>query len=143
MDLIYLDFNCFQRGFDDQSQSRIQMEALACHLIFKDAFKDRIKLVWSFMHELENDLCPIESRKIEILRLSEHCQITLPYKKSIEEHAQQYTTKYKISPKDAVHLSCATDIKAGFFITCDDILLKRSNKIGLEMNIINPVDYVR
>ncbi len=30
MDLIYIDYNCFQRGFDDPLQTRIQMEALAC-----------------------------------------------------------------------------------------------------------------
>lgn len=29
MDLIYLDYNCFQRRFDDYSQIRIQMEVLA------------------------------------------------------------------------------------------------------------------
>ena len=34
MDLIYLDYNCFQRGFDDPRQIRIQMEALACQEIF-------------------------------------------------------------------------------------------------------------
>lgn len=30
MDLIYLDYNCFQRRFDDASQIRIKLEALAC-----------------------------------------------------------------------------------------------------------------
>lgn len=29
MDIIYLDYNCFQRSFDDTSQIKIQMEALA------------------------------------------------------------------------------------------------------------------
>ena len=29
MDLLYLDYNCFQRGFDDARQVRVQMEALA------------------------------------------------------------------------------------------------------------------
>jgi predicted nucleic acid-binding protein len=119
------------------------MEALACEVIFKHAFENKVKLIWSFMHELENDFCPIEARKLEILRLSEYCQITLPFKKTIEVQAQKYVDNYKISSKDAVHLSCAINIKAGFFITCDDILLKRSNKIGLNLKILNPVDYVR
>ena len=34
MDLVYLDYDCFQRGFDDPRQVRIQMEALACQEIF-------------------------------------------------------------------------------------------------------------
>ena len=29
MDLLYLDYNCFQLGFDDARQVRVQMEALA------------------------------------------------------------------------------------------------------------------
>jgi len=29
MDLVYMDYNCFQRGFDDPRQVRIRMEALA------------------------------------------------------------------------------------------------------------------
>jgi hypothetical protein len=29
MDLIYLDYDCFQRGFDDPRQIKIQLEALA------------------------------------------------------------------------------------------------------------------
>lgn len=50
MDLLYLDYNCFQRGFDDQSQIRIQMESLACQEIFLWAELKIIKLIWSFMH---------------------------------------------------------------------------------------------
>jgi hypothetical protein len=30
MEIVYLDYNCFQRGLDDPGQVRIQMEALAC-----------------------------------------------------------------------------------------------------------------
>ncbi|MGK7918877.1 MAG: hypothetical protein AB4080_02550, partial [Trichodesmium sp.] len=58
MDLIYLDYNCFQRGFDDPRQTRIQMEALACQELFIRAEVGTIKLVWSFMHLDETNLCP-------------------------------------------------------------------------------------
>lgn len=58
MDLIYLDYNCFQRGFDDTTQIRIRMEALACQEIFYRAEKSEIQLIWSFMHEDETILCP-------------------------------------------------------------------------------------
>ncbi len=49
MALIYLDYNCFQRGFDDPRQVRIQMEALACQEIFIEAEKGDIELIWSFI----------------------------------------------------------------------------------------------
>ena len=48
-DLLYLDYNCFQRGFDDSSQVRIRMEAAACEKIFDDAESGVVDLVWSFM----------------------------------------------------------------------------------------------
>jgi hypothetical protein len=46
MTLIYLDYNCFQRGFDDLQQIRIQMEALACEWIFKKAQMEQLTLAW-------------------------------------------------------------------------------------------------
>jgi len=51
MNLIYLDYNCFQRGFDDLQQIRIQMEALACEWIFEQAQMEFLTLAWSFMHD--------------------------------------------------------------------------------------------
>ena len=53
MDLIYLDYNCFQRRFDDPSQIKIQLEAMACEEIFLRAEIEEVKLAWSFMHEDE------------------------------------------------------------------------------------------
>jgi len=43
MDLIYLDYNCFQRRFDDTSQIKIQLEALACEEIFLRAEIEQIQ----------------------------------------------------------------------------------------------------
>lgn len=73
MALIYLDFNCFQRGFDDPLQVRIQMEALACQEIFFRAEMKKVQLIWSFMHEDEAILCPFPERKYEVIRLSDLC----------------------------------------------------------------------
>ncbi len=63
MDLIYLDYNCFQRRFDDPSQIKIQLEALACEEIFLRAEIEEIQLAWSFMHEDETLLCPFPKSK--------------------------------------------------------------------------------
>jgi len=60
-DLIYLDYNCFQRGFDDPRQIKIQLEALACEEIFAKAERKKVRLVWSFMHEDENILCHLSN----------------------------------------------------------------------------------
>ena len=77
MDLIYLDYNCFQRRFDDPSQIRIQLEALACEEIFLRAEIEEIQLAWSFMHEDETLLCPFPNRLNVAFILSTLCKIRI------------------------------------------------------------------
>lgn len=143
MDLIYLDYNCFQRGFDDPTQIRIQMEALACQHIFVRAENDQIQLVWSFMHEDETLLCPFPERKYEVLRLAIFCKTRIGPKEEIHNMANKFQDKVAISAKDAIHLACAHFVKAGFFLTCDDELIKKAKKLNLDIMVMNPVDYIR
>lgn len=77
MDLIYLYYNCFQRSFDDSQQIKIRMESLACEEIFIMTESKQLNLVWSFMHEDENTLCPFGERKMEVSRLSFLCRETI------------------------------------------------------------------
>ena len=143
MDLIYPDYNCFQRGFDDPSQIRIRMEALACEEIFLMAEDKRIEMVWSFMHEDETNLCPFTDRIDEVRRLSLLCERILGPEEEICSHAKSFQQLASLASKDALHIACAFYIKADFFITCDDLLVKRARRLKLEMTIINPIDYIR
>ncbi|EAM49197.1 hypothetical protein CwatDRAFT_1853 [Crocosphaera watsonii WH 8501] len=141
--IIYLDYNCFQRGFDDLRQIRIQMEALACQNIFLQAEAEDINLVWSFMHQDETLLCPFDQRKQEVLKLSRLCTIRIAPSREIYQLAQSFQQMQGLSSKDAVHVACGDYIKANFFLTCDDNLIKKSNKLNLAMYIMNPIDYIR
>lgn len=143
MDLIYLDYNCFQRGFDDPRQVKIQLEALACEEIFKKAERKAVRLIWSFMHEDENILCPFLERKIAVLQLASLCGIRVGPDKEIYELAKDFQQKAKLPSKDAIHLACAYHAKCNFFLTCDDELIKRAKRLNLATKIMNPVDYVR
>jgi predicted nucleic acid-binding protein len=143
MDLIYLDYNCFQRGFDDPRQIRIQMEALACQEIFVRAEEGRLRLVWSFMHEDETILCPFPERKYEVLRLAALCQVRVGPEQKIYELAKSFQKRGKLSAKDAVHLACASFVGADVFLTCDDSLIRRAKRLKLETAVMNPVDYFR
>lgn len=143
MDLIYLDYNCFQRGFDDPSQIKIQLEALACEEIFARAEGREARLVWSFMHEDENILCPFLERKLEVLRLSTLCKVRVGPEDGILDLAEDFQQRAKLSSKDAIHLACACHAKARFFLTCDEVLIKRANKLKLEIRVMNPVEYIR
>ena len=143
MELLYLDYNCFQRGFDDPGQLRIQMESLACQEIFLRAQRNRVRLIWSFMHDDETHICPFPARKIEVLRLSFLCKVRIGPLREIRTLAEEFHLRGKISPKNAVHLACASYRKADFFVTCDDRLFGKEKNLGISMKIVNPIDYLR
>ena len=143
MDLIYLDYNCFQRGFDDPQQTRIQMEALACQEIFGRAERSQAKLVWSFMHEDETMLCPFPMRCAEALRLAALCEVRVAPETSIAQLAKSYQQRVNAGAKDAIHLACAVSSQAEYFLTCDDKLLRQAKRLKLKFVALNPIDYVR
>ncbi len=143
MGVIYPDYNCFQRGFDDPGQVRIQMEALACQEIFLKAEGGQIRLIWSFMHEDEALLCPFPERKYEVLRLATLCQVKVEPQDQIRDMAESFQKQGNLSAKDALHLACASYASADIFLTCDDNLIKRVKHLNLGMKVMNPVDYIR
>ncbi len=142
-DLIYLDYNCFQRGFDDLRQTRIKMEALACQEIFTQAEAKQVTLVWSFMHQDETFLCPFPQRKYAVLNMASICQVKIPPKIGIIELAKSFQQQTKLSSKDAIHVAAAEYIQANLFLTCDDNLIKQAVKLNLQTDIMNPIDYIR
>ena len=143
MDLVYLDYNCFQRGFDDPRQVRVQIEALACQEIFARAEQDALRLIWSFMHEDETLLCPMPARKHEAFRLATLCKVRLGPETGVYTLARTLQKTANLSAKDAVHLACAVHSRADFFLTCDDRLLKPARRLTLDVEVLNPVDYIR
>ncbi|MCP2732516.1 hypothetical protein [Limnofasciculus baicalensis] len=143
MDLIYLDYNCFQRRFDDSSQIRIQMEALACQEIFNKAETQTLQLIWSFMHNDETQLCPFPERRDFAWELSTLCQTRIAPEPAIYTLAQFFMEQGKFSAKDILHVACASHARADFFLTCDDALLRQARKLTLACEAMNPVDYIR
>ena len=142
MVLIYMDYNCFQRGFDDPRHIKIQIEALACEEIFSRSGK-KLQLAWSFMHDDENMLCPFIERKLAVIGMKKLCQIQIAPVVEILEIARSYEVNAHLSPKDALHVACAVHCRASYFLTCDAQLIKRALRLELNMIISNPVDYVR
>ena len=142
-EIVYLGYNCFQRGFDDQRQIRIRMETPACQEMFIRAEEGRIRLVWSFMHEDETALCPFPGRKLAVLRLSALCEIRVGPNDEIYKLAKELQDKGNLSSKDAIHLACAIYAKARAFLTCDDKLIRQAHRLGLDIAVMNPIDYVR
>lgn len=142
MQLLYLDYNCFQRRFDDLRQERIRREAEACDLIFSEAAAMRVELVWSFMHADEGRSCPFLTRRLEAMRLASVCAVRVAYVESIGLQAAGIQRAGRLSAKDALHVASALHAGAGWFLTCDDQLRRRASRLDLGLPVCGPVAYV-
>ncbi len=75
--------------------------------------------------------------------MSNLCEIKVVPKEEIYNYAKLFQIEANLSAKDAIHLACASYIKANFFLTCDDSVIKYTKRLNLDIKIINPVDYIR
>jgi len=77
----------------------------------------------------------IEKRLIIYVRIGPNENISQP--------ARTFQEEGRLTAKDAIHLACAVDVKADYFLTCDDRLLKQAKKLKSAPVLMNPVDYIR
>jgi len=139
---IYLDNCCFNRPFDDQSHIKIYIESEA-KLFIQDQIRCyKIKLIWSYILDFENSENPFEERKNAIERWKKFAFKSITENKSILSKANELRTKFNIKAKDALHIACAIDGKANYFITTDNFLLKRLKSFK-EIIVFDPVSFIK
>lgn len=138
---IYLDLCCFNRPYDDQSYETIRLETEA-KLFIQDGIRSgEIEFVWSFMLSFENNANPYEECKESIADWKEIATVNVHAHDTIRGQARRYEM-LGIDPKDALHVSCAIAGNAGYFLTTDKYLLKKSAVIK-DIIIVNPIEFVR
>jgi predicted nucleic acid-binding protein len=142
MKRLYLDMNIYNRPFDDQFQIRIRLEAMAVNAILKMIKEGKFTLIWSFMLEYENSLNPYEDVRMEIDMVSSLSLEYVDMAKNILKDAKEFESK-GIRSRDAIHLACAIKGKTDYFLTCDDRLIKKAGIIKSNVEIINPIDFIR
>ncbi|MCL2360498.1 MAG: hypothetical protein FWC73_01635 [Defluviitaleaceae bacterium] len=64
---IYLDMCCFNRPYDDQTQQRIQFEAVAKLMVQSFIVDRQIDFVWSYVLDFENSKNPFAEKRNTIL----------------------------------------------------------------------------
>jgi predicted nucleic acid-binding protein len=120
---IYLDNCTYNRPFDDQSQLRISLETQA-KLYIQSLIKDnKIDLIYSYVCFYENYINPFENKRLSISDFSKYAKYSIGESHDILIKANKMIQK-KIKPLDALHLSCAINAKADYFITVDDGILR-------------------
>jgi len=76
-------------------------------------------LLWSFMHDDENLLCPFVERRLAMIGLKQLCQVRVGPVHEILEVARSYVTEAHLSQKDALHVACAVHCGARYFLIVD------------------------
>ncbi len=140
---IYLDACCFNRPFDDQTQSRIYLEAQAVMTILSQCQSLNWKLINSsaLIAEL-NQISDIE-RLENVKKLLFIAKIQVISSAIIENRAVQLQ-KLGFSSYDAAHIACAERSQADVFLTTDDRLFKKAQKNSqlINVKINNPVQWL-
>jgi len=127
------------RPFDDLSQPRIWLEALAFAATLQMREAGSVELVSSDVLQFENSRNPFLHRRTWV---SFYLSLAVKYQElnaSIHERAEGLE-RQGLGSVDALHLACAEKARAGYFITCDDRIIKRYR--GEALKVMNPVNFV-
>lgn len=137
---LYLDNCCFNRPYDDQSQSKIRSETDAKLLIQEKIAKDEVELVWSFILDYENSLNPFIERKNAIAKWKEYSQI---YINGSEELllTDEEIFSFNAGSGDSLHVASSVIADCDYFITTDDILIRKLKNYK-HMKLINPKQFI-
>lgn len=137
---VYLDNCSLNRPFDDQSHIRIRLETEA-KLYIQDKIKNQLlELVWSYILDIENDNNPFKEKRLVIARWKILSTIDVSASQFVIGKANDFVKLgVKVKVKDALHVACAINGKAEYFITTDDKLIKKLSG-SEEINVLNPID---
>ena len=138
---IYLDNCCYNRPFDDQTQMRVFLEAQAKIYIQTLVVDKKIELVYSYMSIFENSDNPNKKHfKIISDFFKNAIQLVSDTKMQRVEEIAKSVAKQNIKNKDALHIASAILSKCEYFITTDDIILKRYK--GNEIIVCSPIEFL-
>lgn len=138
---VYLDNCCFNRPYDDQNSIKIFMETEAKLFIQNEIRNKNIELVWSYIMDFENENNPNrENRELiedwlnfSVLDIAENDNVIDKSINLINNGLDFY---------DSLHIACAIEGKADYFVTTDAKILNKKNLIG-EIVAINPIDFIK
>ena len=90
--------------------------------------------------DFENSVNPFEERK-EAIKFWKNIAV-----EDTEANEEILKTAYEISKfnvksKDALHLACAIHLKCDYFITTDEIIIKKMSSFE-KIKVVNPIEFI-
>ncbi len=139
---LYLDMCVYNRPFDDQSQPRIMLESQIFIMLLSMISEGRFDLINSFALEYENSKNPNIENMLKISDLLGYSIDYMSWNEGILDRSLEFE-KYGLMGMDAVHIACAEKAKVDFFLTCDDNLIKKLERIdNIGIIYYNVIDFV-
>jgi predicted nucleic acid-binding protein len=137
---VYLDNCCFNRPFDDQSQPRIRLEAEAKLEIQQRIKSKGIELAWSYVLDYENEANPFEERRDVIAQWKTAAAVDAEETDAIIRRAREVAAR-GLRAKDALHVACAVASGCDFFLTTDDLVVKRMRGFA-DIAVMDPTQFI-
>ena len=133
---LYLDLCCFNRPFDDQSQTRVRVETDAKLELQAHVSTGKVELIWSYVLDYENAQNPFAERRESIARWRGLAVDRVPESEATLVLARQLAAS-GVKFYDALHAACAAAGQAALFVSTDDALLKRL-KVSSSLKAVLP-----
>ena len=132
----------YNRPFDDQSQPRILLESQIFIMLLLMRSEGRFELLNSFALEYENGKNPNIENMLKISDLLRYSTDYISCDEGILDRSLEFE-KYGLMGMDAMHVACAENAKADFFVTCDDNLIKKLKQIdNIRIAFYNVIDFL-
>ena len=126
---IYMDLCCFNRPYDDQTQTRIRIETEAKITIQQKIKDTECELLWSAILDLECSFNPVTAHRLAIMNWRAEACAQIMIDDTVLEAAQRLLAS-GIGEYDALHAACASVGQADLFVSTDDRLLKRLQAVS-------------
>ena len=138
--LLYLDMCCYNRPYDNQSRQKIYLETEA-KLFIQRKVKDGIfNIAWSYMLDYENSANPNIDAKVSIQKWESIASLVVLVSPETIVCAGELK-KIGFGIKDSLHIACAIEAEAKYFLTVDKNILKKRDAVN-EIIIISPVEFI-
>lgn len=131
----------FNRPFDNQDNIRVRLETES-KLHIQELIKNgELDLVWSYILAYENSQNPFFERRFAIEKWQKLATVLIGENQEIKTYAK-ILMEQNIKIKDALHIACAVNAQAEYFLSTDNRLL---NKMQANNDIIalNPIDFIQ
>lgn len=140
---VYFDACCVNRLTDDQSQTRVAQEAEAIEQLIGFSTSGPNVWVGSVVLEAEISKNPDSERRADAETLLTFIKEVVKLDRGIVGRAHELQAA-GFSEFDALHLACAESAHVDVFLTTDDRLVRRANRLQtmLAVRVLNPVSFL-